>query len=197
MVSIKAAVSRKQWILDTTGPQYNIFSPCMEALTYRDRHVESVIRVMRAGTTKRVFEQKAKMQGNEPILARISWDAVKRLEATIQSWKTATGLTLPKLLRLSNSLFQKHRQVLLHAIEETFTKFVSEADYEKDLQETEAYWLLNRGIAEGEMDEVKRRVLDSGTTAIMHFKIREETRAGVRVTITDQEWVGSPAFFED
>lgn len=150
--------SSKMWIFDITGAQYNIFSPCHDALTYQDERCEKIISVVQPGTEKLIYEKIATLKGNLSLSARQSWSAIGALHRSVDSWKASTGLTLAKLLRQSENMFLKTRQEVLDNIGMALETFVAEADFSIDIQATQKYEALHHSQTFTEVNKVDQEI---------------------------------------
>jgi hypothetical protein len=118
-----------QWIFDVTGPQLNVFDPCLDLPTYTTKYIDRYRMTAPFGTARILFENLVKMKGLESLEPRINWDAAKAVERGIQEWQTGTASNLPDLLRQPESVFKKAERSLLTTVERSLIRFVAAADY--------------------------------------------------------------------
>ncbi|KAL5371482.1 hypothetical protein DPSP01_014235 [Paraphaeosphaeria sporulosa] len=97
----------KQWIFDITGPQLNLFDPCLELPTYSAKYVDRFRLTAPLGTASILFENLADLKGLAGLHARIDRDAVRAL---------VTGIfkqhTIADLLSTQKAVFSKHEDYL-------------------------------------------------------------------------------------
>lgn len=129
----------KNWVLDPTGMQYSISASAMDMKSYYERFIEEVYDEREWGSCQGRLEEAKKWKGNGGLMARICWAAVRVLEDAVVSWKAGTGLTMKTLLRQPEPNFGKSRKLLIHGIKEALQDFVTTADFEADILETERY----------------------------------------------------------
>lgn len=119
----------KQWIFDITGPQLNVFDPCLCLPTYSAKYVDRFRLTAPLGTARILLDNLGELEGRAGLEARIDRDAVRALEMGICEWQTRSSSTLPELLRQPESLFEDQQQELLTIVQKTLAQFVLSADY--------------------------------------------------------------------
>lgn len=119
----------KQWIFDITGPQLNIFYPCLDLPTYLARYVDRFRLTAPLGTARILFENLADTEGMAGLEARIDRDAVKALEKGIQEWQTRSSSSIAELLRKPESIFMRRQEEVLAVIQESLDEFVLSAHH--------------------------------------------------------------------
>jgi hypothetical protein len=133
LVQVTKQLPFKQWIFDITGPQLNVFDPCLSLPTYSAKYVDRFRLTAPLGTARILFDNLAALKGIAGLEARIDRDAVGALEDGIREWQTCSSITLPELLRQPESLFQKQQQELLAVVQRSVTQFVMSSDYMSEL----------------------------------------------------------------
>jgi hypothetical protein len=142
----------KQWIFDVTGPQLNVFDPCLDLPTYTTNYVEKYRLTAPLGTARIYFEKVTKLRGLVALETRIEWDAVRAVERGIQDWQIGSNSNLPDLLRGSKSIFQRQERNLLVAVERSLNRFVASSDFESEMRVAKRYTMEHLGTV---MAEVK------------------------------------------
>jgi hypothetical protein len=153
LLQITRQLPFQQWILDITGPQLNVFDPCIALSTYMTKYVDLFRMTAPLGTAKLFFDKLADTEGLVSLQARIDQDAVEALAMGIREWQTRSSSNIPELLRQSGRLFRKQQQELLTAVEKSLNLFVLSADYASELSPNKQYtmadfhFLRNAGAA--------------------------------------------------
>lgn len=153
----------RSWIIDPAGAQYSMFAACLDEQTYQDRYVEKVFCAMKPGTDKLLYQGFAELKGNCAIVARIEWDGVKAVEDAVQKWERNSGLRLPELLRQPEGTFERHREEVLEAIQSALVRFAAQADYSRDILETEQYERAHPYFSDWEAEQVRVKLFNSRT----------------------------------
>lgn len=133
LFQVTKQVPFKQWIFDITGPQLNVFDPCLELPKYSAKYVDRFRLTAPLGTASILFENLADLKGLAGLEARIDRDAVRALVMGICEWQTRSSSNLPELLRRPGSLFKKQQQELLTIVRESLNQYVLSADYTSEL----------------------------------------------------------------
>jgi hypothetical protein len=133
LVQVTKQLPFKQWIFDITGPQLNVFEPCLDLPTYSTKYVDRFRLTAPLGTARIYFDNLADTKGIPGAHARIDRDAVRALETSIQEWQSQSSSSLPELLRQPESTFKRKQEELLTAVQRSLDRFALFADYASEL----------------------------------------------------------------
>ncbi|KAH5351199.1 hypothetical protein HBI49_185690 [Parastagonospora nodorum] len=133
----------KQWILDITGPQLNVFDPCLELPKYTAKYVDRFRLTAPLGTASILFENLADLKGLAGLEARIDRDAVRALVMGICEWQTRASSNLPELLRRPESIFKKQQQELSNIVQESLNQYVLSVDYTSELSSVKHHTIVD------------------------------------------------------
>ncbi|KAH4913280.1 hypothetical protein HBI56_196570 [Parastagonospora nodorum] len=120
----------KQWILDITGPQLNVFDPCLELPKYTAKYVDRFRLTAPLGTASILVENLADLKGLAGLEARIDRDAVRALVMGICEWQTRASSNLPELLRRPE-------------IQESLNQYVLSVDYTSELSSVKHHTIVD------------------------------------------------------
>jgi hypothetical protein len=123
----------KQWIFDITGPQLNVFDPCLELPKYTAKYVDRFRLTAPLGTASILIENLADLKGLAGLEARIDRDAVRALVMGICEWQARASSNLPELLRRPGSIYKKQQQELSTIVQESLNQYVLSVDYTSEL----------------------------------------------------------------
>ncbi|KAF2134012.1 hypothetical protein P153DRAFT_392635 [Dothidotthia symphoricarpi CBS 119687] len=130
---VTATESKKQWYLDPSGPQFNIFETCSDAGVYLTNHVEEVRLIVPAGSTKRLYEKLATVPGGDGKGRQMTWKMIETVDLTITKWEANAHTPVPKLLREKEMDFLLAEKSLLDFIASTFDDLSKTLDWSKEI----------------------------------------------------------------
>ncbi|KAH3960464.1 hypothetical protein HBH98_121640 [Parastagonospora nodorum] len=133
----------KQWIFDITGPQLNVFDPCLELPKYTAKYVDRFRLTAPLGTASILVENLADLKGLAGLEARIDRDAVRALVMGICEWQTRASSNLPELLRRPESIFKKQQQELSNIVQESLNQYVLSVDYTSELSSVKHHTIVD------------------------------------------------------
>jgi hypothetical protein len=133
LVQVTKQLPFKQWIFDITGPQLNVFDPCLDLPTYSAKYIDRFQLTAPLGTARILFDDLADTKGIPGAHTRIDRDAVRALETCIQEWQSQSRNSLPELLRQPEGTFKRQQKELLTAVQRSLDQFALFADYTSEL----------------------------------------------------------------
>jgi hypothetical protein len=134
LLQVTKGLPFKQWIFDITGPQLNVFDPCLDLLTYSKKYVDRFQLTAPFGTARVLMdnwvdENLADTNGMVGLLDRVDQNAVRALEKGIQEWQARSRSSIPDLLRLPESTFKRQEEELLAAMQRSLDEFLSSSKH--------------------------------------------------------------------
>jgi hypothetical protein len=119
----------KQWIFDITGPQLNVFDPCLDLPTYSEKYVEKFLPTVPLGFAGAIVEKLADTKDLIGLPDRVDRNAVRAVEKRIQEWQTRSSSNISKLLRRPESTFNKQEEELLATVQRSLDESLSSAEH--------------------------------------------------------------------
>lgn len=145
VIVVKSSEKALSWTMDVTGAQYSIFDVCLPEAMYQKRHVAATISAFEIGRKKAIFKAIKTMEGDMPLLARISLHAANKISTGISDWKAKSNFSLPELLRQEEGNFVEERKELMEAIEASLENFATDVAvrFKADIEDTDQYMTEN------------------------------------------------------
>ncbi|KAF2845059.1 hypothetical protein T440DRAFT_373941, partial [Plenodomus tracheiphilus IPT5] len=109
---------QQKWYLDATGPQHNIFRPCLESKKYHAKcgAFDQPETVITAGHSSEKFKETAELPGAVGLARQGEGEGFEAMENAVSAWCKDTENTLSKVLRLDNNEYAKVEENLLAAV---------------------------------------------------------------------------------
>jgi hypothetical protein len=133
---VTAADASRTWLVDPTGPQFNIFTPAAKEDEYMARYAQRVTATNPLGTAQRLYAELCALPGVGAIHHAQRGGAVRAVQSGIEAWKAGAGagVGLPGLLRLADEAYGKAEEGLLNRVRESVRVFTVLWDRKEDVE---------------------------------------------------------------
>ncbi|KAH7398597.1 hypothetical protein BKA66DRAFT_407497 [Pyrenochaeta sp. MPI-SDFR-AT-0127] len=147
---VTSSKTKRQWILDISGPQYGIYKNCWEWPTYQKSFAATLIRAYPSGTHESLFKIVREIKGNPSLTHGVVGDAAKCHKVAATNWAKENGMSLSYMMTLEDEVFEQQKSHLLKAMNGAVVAFVKTGNYAAKVRAARAYTNAHPGKAEME-----------------------------------------------
>lgn len=159
---ITSIKTRRQWLLDISGPQYGIYKNLWEWSVYQKNFSSEVIRVQSLGTHKLISKRLRNIPGNPSLVYGVVGEVAECLNAAVMEWTEGSGNSLSQMLTLEDQGFEDQKTHLLKLMDAAVAACMSTGRFAAKIRTAKAYERAHPGKSAMECFQVAQLLHNDG-----------------------------------